>query len=155
VFAPGATVGNLSRTLTVAYTGATVTPTPVSLTGAGVATRATASISPNPLTITLPTGQVTGTGIVTLSNTSAAGGAQFVVSNVTAAGGSLINYFFNVVTGTDTCTGVVLAPGTSCTVQVRFTNVFAARGTNRAGTVTFTDNANASPQTGALIGHAN
>jgi hypothetical protein len=40
-------------------------------------------------------------------------------------------------------------------VAVRFTNVLSARGVNRAGTITFTDNAAGSPQAGALVGHAN
>jgi hypothetical protein len=40
-------------------------------------------------------------------------------------------------------------------VTVRFTNVTSPRGMNRAGTITFTDNGAGSPQSGALIGHAN
>jgi hypothetical protein len=158
VFAP-TTAAAFSRTLTVAYTGATVTPTPVTLAGTGVATRATVSITPNPLTITLPTGSLTGTSTVTLANTAPAGtGAQFTVSNVAVSGGSILTYFFNVgalLAGPDNCTGTTLAPGASCTVTVRFTNVLSARGVNRAGTITFTDNAAGSPQTGTLTGHAN
>jgi hypothetical protein len=38
---------------------------------------------------------------------------------------------------------------------VRFTNIFAARGVNRAGTITFTDSGAGSSQVGNLIGHAN
>jgi len=156
VFAP-TTVATFSRTLTVAYTGATVTTTPVSLTGTGVAARATVSISPNPLTITLPTGVNSGTGTVTLANTAPATGAQMTVSTVAVSGGSVLTFFFNVgaLAGPDNCTGTTLAPGASCTVAVRFTNVLSPRGTNRAGTITFTDNATGSPQSGALIGHAN
>lgn len=155
-FAP-ATVTAFSRTLTVAYTGATVTPTPVSLTGTGVATRATVTITPNPFTITLPTGTFTGTGTVTLANSAAAGGSQVAITNVAVSGGTLLSYFFNKVltAGADTCTGTNLAPGASCTVGVRFTNVLSPRGVNRAGTITFTDTATASPQSGALNGHAN
>jgi hypothetical protein len=37
---------------------------------------------------------------------------------------------------------------------VRFTNTGSPRGTNRAGTITFTDNATGSPQSGGLIGFA-
>ena len=44
-FAP-TTTGTFNRTLTVAYTGATVTGSPVSLTGTGVASRATATVFP-------------------------------------------------------------------------------------------------------------
>ena len=152
-FAP-ATATAFSRTLTVAYTGATVTPAPVSLTGTGVATRAAVSISPNPLTITLPTGSATGTATVTLTS-AATNAAQFTVTNVAAAGGNVVTYFFNVVAGSDNCTGTTLAPGASCTVTVRFTNVLSARGVNRAGTITFTDQGAGSPQVGTLTGHAN
>jgi hypothetical protein len=37
---------------------------------------------------------------------------------------------------------------------VRFTNVTSARGANRTGTVTFTDNGTGNTQAGALIGFA-
>jgi len=156
VFSP-TTVATYARTLTVAYTGATVTPASVTLSGTGVANKATVSIAPNPLTITLPTGSLTGTGTVTLTNTTAAGGANFTVSSVAVSGGSVLTYFFSngALAGPDNCTGTTLAPGASCTVAVRFTNVLSARGVNRAGTITFTDNAAGSPQTGALVGHAN
>ncbi len=149
------TTGSLTRTLTVAYTAATVTPTPVSLTGTGVAARATVSIAPNPLTITLPTGVSTGTGTVTLTNTAPVGtGANFTVSAVNVSGGNILTNIFNAVAGADTCTGTTLAPGASCTVGVRFTNVLSTRGVNRSGTITFTDNAAGSPQTGSLTGFA-
>jgi hypothetical protein len=39
-------------------------------------------------------------------------------------------------------------------VSVRFTNLRSARGTNRTGTITFTDSAAGSPQSSALIGFA-
>jgi hypothetical protein len=150
-FAP-ATATGFSRTLAVAYTGTTVTPTPVSLTGTGVAARATVSITPNPLTITLPTGVNSGNGVVTLTNTAAAGGSSVAVTNVAVAGGFLIDYLFS--KGADNCTGVNLAPGTSCTVTVNFVNVLAAKGTNRSGTITFTDSGASSPQVGGLTGFA-
>jgi hypothetical protein len=155
VFTPGSAT-SFSRTLTVSYTGATVTGSPVTLTGTGVANRATVSITPNPLTIVLASGQGNGTGTVTLTNTAPGGGAQVAVSNVTVFGGLIVDYFFNAVPGQDNCTGAVLAPGGSCTVGVRFTNVFAPRnGSNRTGTIRFTDNAAGSPQSGSLIGQAN
>jgi hypothetical protein len=157
VFAPtAATTGPVNRTLTVAYTNATVTPTPVNLTGTGVTTRASVSIVPNPLRITLPTGaaNVTGTGTVTFTNTAPTGtGAQILVTAVAVAPVNL-QYAFNVVAGSDTCTGTTLLPGASCTVGVRFTTLLAARGANRTGTITFTDSGAASPQVGNLIGFA-
>jgi hypothetical protein len=153
VFTPTAT-GLASATLTI-NASVTVTGSPVSLTGTGVA-RGTVSIAPNPLTITLPTGTASGTGTVTLTNTST-DGAPVTITGVTVSGGNLLTYFFNkeITAGADTCTGTTLAPSASCTVRVRFSNVTSARGANRAGTITFTDNATGSPQTGVLTGHAN
>ncbi|MDB6103294.1 MAG: hypothetical protein JWO52_3293, partial [Gammaproteobacteria bacterium] len=160
-FAPAA-VQAYSGSITVAYTGATVTPTPVTMTGTGVATRATASVSPNPLAITLPTGGFTGTGVVTLANTAAPGGSQIQVTDIgTASGTAGAPFNTGLLAGADTCTGTILAPGGSCTVVVRFTNLFSARGVKRTGTITFTDGGAASPagnpvgtQTGNLTGFA-
>jgi hypothetical protein len=119
--------------------------------GGGGGGSATVSIAPNPLTITLAHNVFTGTGTVTFTN-SAASTTPVTVTNISVSGGSLLSYFFNV--NTDNCTGVALNPGASCTVVVRFTNVLSARGTNRAGTITFTDNATGSPQSSGLIGFA-
>ena len=147
--ANGAASGSLTITANVPVTGS-----PVSLSGTGVA-QPTVSITPNPLTITLPTGVSTGTGTVTLTNTAPAGGASVTVTNVNVSGGSFLTYIFNQVLGQNNCQGATLNPGQSCTVGVRFTNVGSARGVNRAGTITFTDNASGSPQVGNLVGHAN
>jgi predicted outer membrane repeat protein len=76
------------------------------------------------------------------------------VSSVAVGGGTLMTYIFNKVVGADNCTGATLAPGATCTVGVRFTNVGSARGTTRTGTITFTDNGAGSPQGGALNGFA-
>ena len=125
----------------------------MTLTGTGVATRATVSITPNPLTITLPSGVNTGTGVVTLQNTAPVGGAQIAVRNIAVSGGSLLTNLFNEVVGSSTCTAA-LAPQATCTVSVRFTNMTSARGANRAGTITFSDNAQTATQSGGLIGYA-
>jgi hypothetical protein len=157
VFSPNA-VGTVSSTLTITSSNATVTGSPVTLTGTGVANRAAVSISPNPLTITLAAGgnPRSGTGTVTLTNTAPAGGSQLTVTNVTVnAGGNILTWFFSAVAGQNTCTGTTLAPGATCTVGVRFTNVTSASGVNRTSTIVFTDNATGSPQSGTLIGHAN
>ena len=153
VFAPTAT-GSFTDNVTVTVAGATVTPTPAVLTGTGVAGRATVSITLNPLTITLATGSLTGTGTVTLTNTAPATGAQIAITGDSVSGGTVFSYFFNAVAGADTCVGTALAPEQSCTVGVRFTNVGSARGTNRAGSVSFTDSGAGSPQTGTLTGFA-
>jgi hypothetical protein len=160
-FAPTAPAAVYSRTLTVAATGATMTPASVTLTGTGVAARATVLISPNPLTITLPsTGTTAGSAVstVTLTNTAPLGtGASMTVTSAAASGGTLFTYLWTsgALAGPDTCTGATLAPQQSCSVSVRFTNIFSARGTTvRAGTITFTDNGAASPQVGVLNGIA-
>jgi hypothetical protein len=113
------------------------------------------AITPNPLTITLPTGQLTGSSTITLTNTAPVGGTSTLVSSVAYTGGGLLTYFFsNTLPSTDTCTGAILAPGQSCTVGVEFTNLLSARGTNRAGTIRFTDDSAGSPQSGNLVGFA-
>jgi hypothetical protein len=154
-FAPTASTA-YTDSLTVAYTGATVTPTPVSLTGTGVAARATVTVTP--LTITLPSGTLSGTGTVTVTNTSnATTGASFTVATVavTGAGATGGVWFFNAVAGSDTCTGTTLAPQTSCTVGVRYTNARPGPEPNHTGTITITDNGAGSPQTAVLTGIAN
>jgi len=156
VFSPTAT-GLVNATLTIGGS-VPVTGSPVALSGTGVAA-ATVSIAPNPLTITVatPIGNIgSGTGVVTLTNTSAT--SPTTVTTVTVTGGSLgAGWLFTngPLAGPDNCTGVTVPPGGSCTVTVRFTNTSAAVNVNRAGTITFTDNATGSPQSGALIGHAN
>ena len=142
--------------LGVAYTGATVEGTPVTLTGSRVATRATLSITPSPLTITLPTGTIDGTSVVTVTNTAPAGGSSVSMTGVSVSGGNFLTYFFLVgqAVGPDTCTGQNLAPGGSCTVTVGFVNILSRRGVNRAGTITFTDTGAGSPQHSGLIGFA-
>jgi hypothetical protein len=150
-FSPHA-VQAYSGTLTIGYTGATVTGSPVALTGTGVAARAILAIAPNPLTITLPTGTLEGAGTVTLTNTAAAGGSQVAITGVSVPFNSFMTYSFFV--GTDGCTGTALAPGASCTVTTDFFNLFAARGVNRTGSISFTDTGAATPQTGKLTGFA-
>ncbi|HEX4066537.1 MAG TPA: choice-of-anchor D domain-containing protein [Acidobacteriaceae bacterium] len=147
-FAPGTTTGALNRTLTVAYTGATVTPSPVSLTGTGVSAKGTVAISPNPLTVALPSGTVSGSGTVTLTNNSGSA-SSVAVTGVTVSGTGLI---WSWTKGTDNCTGVNLAPGASCTVQATFARIGSV-GTH-TGSISFTDTATGSPQPGVLTGVA-
>ena len=158
-FAPTALTA-YSVNLTVAYTGATVNGSPVMLTGTGVATQAPMSITPNPLTITLPHGSSFAASTVTLTNAAATGGSSVAVTGVavnSGAGSGFFSWFFVGAgfAGPDNCTGTNLAPGASCTYAVGFVNALAPRGVDRAGTVTFTDTGAGNPQVGALIGHAN
>jgi hypothetical protein len=141
-------VASFSRTLTVFYTGATVTGSPVALTGAGVAAKATVSIAPNPLTITLPSGTLSSTAVVTLTNTAAAGGSSVAVTAVNVTGAGLV---WTWTKGADNCTGVNLAPGSSCTVGATFSRVLSV-GTH-TGAIAFTDTGSTNP-TGVLTGIA-
>jgi hypothetical protein len=163
-FAPAA-VQAYNTPVTIAYTGAVVTPTPVTLTGSGVANRATVAITPNPVAITLPHCTLanllacsTGTGVVTLTNSAPTGGAQMTITSVAVSGsGGTYSWNSASIGGSDTCTDATLAPGASCTVTVRFSaSPLTGRSstTVRSGTIRFTDNAVASPQTGSLSGIA-
>jgi hypothetical protein len=144
VFGP-ATATGFTRSLVVSYAGATITPAEVSLTGTGVATRATVSIKPSPVIITLTGGVRTGTETVTLTNTAPASGAQMTVFSVATSQspGARHRYMFATgrYAGPDTCTGRTLAPGASCSVTVRFTIVTRARHVKGKGSLTFTDDA--------------
>jgi hypothetical protein len=160
VFTPTA-LGTVNATLTIAAS-VPVTGSPVPLSGTGVAP-ARVSVTPNPRTITVATpfgNGGTGTRTVTLTNLAASGGASVTVSNVAVAAGAgsgMFTWFLSLDTGSgaDNCTGTTLLPGATCTVRVRFTNVTAATGIDRPGTITFTDNGVGSPQTGVLTGRAN
>ena len=111
--------------------------------------------SPALITFTTPIANIgSGTGTVTLTNTSPVGGASVTITNVTVSGGTALTFFFNAVTGANTCTGATLLPGQTCTVGVRLSNVTSAVSVVRTGTITFTDNATGSPQSFTLSGEA-
>jgi hypothetical protein len=138
VFHPTA-LGAANGTLAIAGS-VTVTGSPVTLTGAGVAAGAV-SLTPSPLAITDPTGNPFGTGTITVRNTSAAGGSQVAVTNVAIAGGSLALGWTITVNpaGTNNCAGAVLAPNATCTISVAYTNLTATRPGSHSGTVIVTD----------------
>jgi hypothetical protein len=145
----------------VAYTGATVTGSPVTLSGTGVVTAANpTSVTPNPARITLSTSTTyTGSQVVTLTNTAAAGGPTLAVTGSSVPlGGSMMTWFFSEVNGTDNCTGAQLAPGQSCTVTVQFASLPGTqRGVTRSDSIsfTYTNNGVGNSQTGSLQGFAN
>ena len=75
VFTPGATGGTFNGALPVTFAGgAVVSGSPVSLNGTAVSGRAALVIAPNPVTITVPAGTLTGGATVTLTNTQPLGG---------------------------------------------------------------------------------
>ena len=150
-FAAPATAGNYTRSLAITYANAAVvTGAPVTINGTSTSTKATVSITPNPLAITAPGILLPGNGTVTFTNSSAAGtGTGVTVTGVAVNGGGLLSgWSFS--KGTDNCTGVSLAPQASCTVQVNFSTL--TPGTSRSGTIVFTDSGTGSPQTGNLTG---
>jgi hypothetical protein len=157
-FVAPATAGTYTGTLNIAYTGATVTPASVSLTGTSVATRAALTIAPGSVTITVATPILnlgTGTANVTVTNNAASTvGAAITTTTITAAGSGPLTWNF-AVDGASNCAGAGLAPGASCTIVVRFNNVSSATGVDHAGTLTITDDATGTPQTVSLTGHAN
>jgi Bacterial Ig domain len=160
MFAPTTAGTFQTQTLTVAYTGATITGSPVALSGTGVVTPAKpASVTPNPATITLSTGSYTKSQVVRLTNTAAAGGPTLAVTSANVPlGGSLMTWFFSIVNGADHCTGALLAPGQSCTVTVQFASLpVTTRGVTRTDAISFTYTMNSvgNSQTGSLQGYAN
>jgi hypothetical protein len=158
-FSPTAS-GPASGTATIT-SSATVTGSPVTLTGTGVS-RVAATPQPR-LTVSYPAGSAypltTATGTVTLSNAAAAGSASVTVTSVTlpAAGsggnGSLTTRYFSIATNNCSGAAAVLAPGASCTVILRF-NAVAGTGTINTN-LTFTDNTGLGAQTEAVRGTAN
>jgi hypothetical protein len=121
-FAPTTAVA-FSRTLTVTYTGATVTGSPVTLTGTGVAvgtltfTSATNGtlgtvLGVRTLTFTIPTSRAAVTSVVTITN-SGAGSLQITADAI--AMGSQFS-----IAGTTCSFTTPLAPAGTCTVSIHY-----------------------------------
>jgi hypothetical protein len=136
VFFTPAAAGTRSATLTITD-NATVSPT-VSLTGTGIAP---ATASPSTLTFASQAlGTSSGAQTVTLTNNQS---AALTISSITS---NLSD--FSVTSACPISPGT-LAAGASCKAFVTFSP--KAQG-SRSGTLSFTDNANNSPQTAALSG---
>jgi hypothetical protein len=161
-FSPTAS-GPANGTVTIT-SNATVTGSPVTLTGTGVS-RVAAAPTPR-LTVTYPVGTVypnsTATGTVTLTNTAAAGSASVTVTGVTLpapgtlGNGSLTTRYFSIATNNCTGAAAVLAPGASCTVVLTFTEVaLAPAGATINTSLTYTDNTGLAGQAEAVRGIAN
>ncbi|MFZ2650955.1 MAG: hypothetical protein WA210_12715, partial [Burkholderiaceae bacterium] len=126
------TAASFSRTLTVAYTGATVTPASVSLTGTGVAPTVTFTSESGAGTLTGTTlnfgNNTTGPYSVTLTISAPVTFGTVVVANTGgSSGGNPTPYTL----GANTCTGSI-GPGT-CTITVNFNN---GNGNTKTGTLT-------------------
>lgn len=124
VFHPTA-VASYSRTLAVAYTGATVTGSPVTLTGAGVtpgtlsftaATNGTLAtvLGVRTLTFTIPSSRAPVTSVVTITN-SGAGSLSITAESLSLNIGGLYS-----ITGTSCSFTTPLAPGGTCTVSIQY-----------------------------------
>jgi hypothetical protein len=111
VFSPTA-VTSFSRTLTVAYTGATVTGSPVTLTGTGTGTAAV-TVTPTSLTFGPQlNGTTSAFQTLTLSNTTA--------TAFTSLAATFTGPFSRNNTGGTNC-GTTLGSGATCTIRVQFT----------------------------------
>jgi uncharacterized repeat protein (TIGR01451 family) len=147
----GATAGARNVTIGTSANGSSNT-----LTGAFTVLAPTDSIAPSPLTVSV-TGVSSNTGTVTVTNTATNGASLLITADTSPVpakngDGSLTTWYFQ--TLSDNCVGANLAPGASCTVQVKFTNITQPSGSNNSVTMTFTDNASGT-QSVTLTGHVN
>jgi len=162
VFAPPvATASTLySRTLTVAYTGATGTGTPVTLTGTGVpvgtlsftaATNGnlTTVLGVRVLTFTIPTPRAPVTSVVTITNT---GGAPLSITAETLAINIGGRYSFTVAGATPCSFTTPLAVGGACTVGIHYATLATLPILPDMGLATFANNG--SGTTGGVTGLA-
>ena len=151
VFRP-TTATTYSRTLTIAYTGATVTGSPVTLTGTGVTPGTLRFTSATNATLTgggllsfgSPAGRAVTTSVVTVTVTVAP------VTITADAVSNLIGTNF-ALTGT-TCPSTPVAIGGTCTFSVQYTPPARLPFIPRFGFLTVTDDAAGSPQTLTLMG---
>jgi len=148
VFTPPTGTANgttFSRTLTVAYTGATVTGSPVTLTGTGVtpgtltfssATNGTLTtvLGVRTLTFTIPTPRAPVTSVVTVTNTGA-GSLQITAETLSINIGGLYS-----VTGTTCSFTTPLAPAGTCTISVRYATPATQPGSSDIGALGVANN---------------
>jgi len=148
VFTPATGTANgtaFSRTLTVAYTGATVTGSPVTLTGTAVtpgtlsftaATNGTLGtfLGVRTLTFTIPTPRAPVTSVVTVTNTGA-GSLQIAAETLSINIGGLYS-----VTGTTCSFTTPLAPAGTCTISVRYATPTTTPGTPDLGALAVANN---------------
>jgi hypothetical protein len=142
-FAPTA-AGSFSGSITVAYTGATVSGSPVSVTGTGfspgtlsftAATNGTLGTvgTTRTLTFTIPSPRAPVTSVVTVTNTGA-GPLSITAENLLINIGGLFSITAN------TCSFTTpLAPGGTCTISVRYATP-ATAGLTDVGLMTVTNN---------------
>jgi hypothetical protein len=134
-----------SGMVTVAYTGATGSGTPVSLSGSGVnagqlvfttATHGTlvGGAGARTLIFTIPTLRAPVTSVVTIRNNGLAGSTPVTITGETVAGN--LNSLFSL-TGT-TCVAP-LAPGASCTISIQYATP-TVPGTPNTGVASVTNN---------------
>ena len=135
-----------TRSANLVFTDDAPSNPPVPLSGTGSTTGPVINLSPNPVTFAdQGVGTTSPSQFVTVSNT---GNANLVVSGVSTTGGNAGDFPVN---GTGTCVfPISLAPGSSCTVGVAFSPSAAGA---RTTTLSFSDNAPASPQGVTLNGN--
>jgi hypothetical protein len=144
VFAPP-TTATFSSTLTVAYTGATLAGSTVTLTGTGVtpgalrfasATNSTLATvnSTRTLTFTIPAARAAVTSVVTVRN-AGTGSLEITAENLPLDGGGLFS-----VTGTTCSFTTPLAPNGTCTISIKYATPATAPAAANAGTLTVNNN---------------
>jgi hypothetical protein len=144
-FSPNTAGRLVVGTLTVAAAGATITGSPVALSGT----------SPRAITLAAGPNPRSGTSTVSVTNATAGNlavtGITLPAPNLQGPGSGLTTWYFDFTT--NGCTAANLAPGATCTKTLRFNNV-TGTGTHTT-TITYTDGAAGSPQTATVTGTAN
>jgi hypothetical protein len=153
-FAPTA-VTAYSSPLAVTYTGATVTPASVTLTGNGIASAAAFSLGAHTNGVTFTPGPNGGDLAFGTQPFPSVASATLVITNTGATAFNFTAFPGNTVAGTrfaksaDTCSGA-LAAGANCSITVTFSPNSAV---NRVGTLTVRDNTPGNPQIVNLTGN--
>jgi hypothetical protein len=156
VFHP-TTFGSFSRTLTVAYTGTTVTGSPVTLTGntpaQGTLTFSSATngtlgtvAGVRTLTFTIPAKRPAVTSVVTITNSGPAGSSLSITADTLAQFGTLYS-----ITGTTCLTASPLASGATCTVSVQYATPTARPFIADVGALNVANNGTTGPTTSMVL----
>ena len=138
-FTPSATG---TRTASVVFTdNAAGSPQTVNLTGTGIA----AAFTPSAASLDFGSLVVAATSAAQTETVTNSGTASLTITSVGLTGANAGDFGKSV----DTCTGALVAPGSTCAISVTFTP--AAMG-SRTATLSFNDNAGSSPQAVNLAG---
>jgi uncharacterized repeat protein (TIGR01451 family) len=141
-------LGSRSATLSVP-SNATSSPTMVELLGTGTASIPPPAVGVSPSSIDFGdqlVGSTSGAHPVTVTNAAASGSQSLTLGQLTVGGTNAAEFSL----GNDTCSNASLAPGGSCTVDVRFA---PSQVGSRSANLNITSNAASSPDSVALSGN--